>query len=47
MSFSQSLNLNDGGCLYKWKLRRIDEIKISLPSIFTTFGTAIHETLQE
>lgn len=47
MSYSQSNNLKSNACLYKWKLRRIDGIKLFSPTIFTLFGTAIHETLQD
>jgi len=33
-------------CPYQWKLRYVDGIKTSEPSIHTIFGTAMHEALQ-
>lgn len=33
-------------CPHRWKLNYIDKIRFGTPSIITTFGTALHETLQ-
>lgn len=33
-------------CQHRWKLNYIDKIRLGGPSIITTFGTALHETLQ-
>lgn len=44
ISFSQfSMYQN---CQHRWKLSYIDKLKLGSPSIITTFGTALHETLQ-
>ncbi len=44
ISYSQiSMYLN---CPYAWKLKYVDEQTTDEPSIFTMFGTAMHETIQ-
>ena len=34
-------------CPRQWKLTYIDKVAQRLPSIYTVFGTAIHECIQE
>ena len=33
-------------CPYRWKLNYVDKLKVSTPSIYTLFGTSLHETIQ-
>lgn len=47
MSYTQSNNLKPDACLYRWKLRRIDNINLFKPNIYTLFGSAVHKTCQD
>jgi len=44
ISYSQLSIYNE--CPYRWKLQYVDKIKTFTSSIYTIFGTAIHETIQ-
>ena len=45
VSASQILMYDE--CPHKWKLSKIDKLKIYTPSVHTVFGTAMHETIQD
>lgn len=44
ISYSQLSIYNS--CQHRWKLQYKDKIKIPSPSLYSVFGTAIHETIQ-
>ena len=45
ISYSQLSMFSD--CPQRWKLNYIDKKRISEPSIYLLFGTAMHEVLQK
>ena len=45
ISYSQLSMFSD--CPQRWKLNYIDKLRVSEPSIFLIFGTAMHEVLQK
>ena len=44
ISYSQLSMFSE--CPLRWKLNYIDELKVSEPSIYLLFGTAMHEVIQ-